>query len=104
MAGLLGQMTIDGKEYSLDDLTLGELEGLEDYLGLPLSQVDVNSARTMKYLVYIVKHREDAAFTLEMAGGVKITDLISADEEEVPPTSDAAGEDVAAAASAQTEG
>lgn len=103
MAGLLGQMTIDGKEYSLDDLTLGELEGLEDYLGLPLSQVDVNSARTMKYLVYIVKHREDQTFTLEMAGGVKITDLISDNEAEVPPTSDAADEDVAAA-SAQTEG
>lgn len=103
MAGLLGQMSVDGKEYSLDDLTLGELEGLEDYLGLPLSQVDVNSARTMKYLVYIVKHREDAAFTLEQAGEVKITDLISTDEAEVPPTSDAAGED-AVAVTAQTEG
>jgi hypothetical protein len=100
---MLGQMTIDGREYSLDDLTLGELEGLEDHLGLPLSQVDVNSARTMKYLVYIVKHREDPAFTLEQAGEVKITDLLSDSEDEVPPTSDAAGED-ADAASDQTDG
>lgn len=104
MAARLGELTIDGKSYSLDDLTLGELEGLEDHMGLPLSQVDVNSARAMKYLVYVVKHREDAAFTLEMAGDVKVTDLLGDDpDEDVPPTSDAAGED-ADAASEQTDG
>jgi hypothetical protein len=57
----------------------------------------------MKYLVYIVKHREDPAFTLEQAGEVKITDLLSDSEDEVPPTSDAAGGD-ADAASDQTDG
>jgi len=97
MAATLGELSIDGKKYSLDDLTLGELEALEDHMGLPLSQVDMNSARAMKFLVWVVKHREDPSFTLEQAGMVKVTDLMAGDEEDIPPTSDAAGEDADAA-------
>ena len=92
---MLGELTIDGKAYTLDDLTLGELEALEDHMGLPISQVDLNSARAMRFLVWLLKHREDPGFTMERAGEVKITDLISEGEDENPPA-DAGAEDVPA--------
>lgn len=102
MASTLGDLQIDGKRYSLDDLTLGELEALEDHMGLPLSQVDLNSARAMKYLVYLVKHREDPNFTLDNAGEVKITDLLTQEEEDNPPAEAGAEDD--APANAPTDG
>lgn len=102
---LLGELTIDGKNYSLDDLTLDQLESLEDYMSLPLSQVDMNSARAMKFVVYLAKSGEDPAFTLEDAGKVRVAELISDDEpEEVPPTTGADGEAGVAATSAATDG
>lgn len=99
---MLGELKIDGRTYSLDELTLGELEGLEDHMGLPLSQVDVNSARAMRYLVYTVKLREDPGYTLELAGQVRVVDLLSQDDDE-RPTEEAAVE-VAAAELAPTAG
>ena len=103
MAGsMLGELKIDGRTYSLDELTLGELEGLEDHMGLPLSQVDVNSARAMRYLVYTVKLREDPGYTLELAGQVRVVDLLSQDDDE-RPTEEAAVE-VDAAELAPTAG
>jgi hypothetical protein len=82
---MLGELTIDGKAYTLDDLTLGELEALEDHMGLPIGQIDLNSARAMRFLVWLLKHREDPAFTMEQAGDVKITDLISDEADDNPP-------------------
>jgi hypothetical protein len=101
MAATLGELVIDQKRYSLDDLTLGELEALEDHMTLPLSQVDLNSARAMKFLVYLVKHREDPNYTLDNAGEVKIVDLLQ--EDPASPPADA-GAEADAPASEQTEG
>jgi hypothetical protein len=98
---MLGELTIDGKAYTLDDLTLGELEALEDHMGLPIGQIDLNSARAMRFLVWLLKHREDPAFTMEQAGDVKITDLISDEADDNPPA-DAGAE--GAPASDGTEG
>jgi hypothetical protein len=92
MAGsTLGELKIDGRTYSLDELTLGELEGLEDHMGLPLSQIDINSARAMRYLVYTVKLREEPGYTLELAGQVRVVDLLPQDDDE-RPTEEAAVE------------
>lgn len=99
---LLGELSIDGKRYSLDDLMLDQLEALEDHMGLPLSQVDMNSARAMKFVVYLVKNGEDPAFTLDQAGKIRVAELI-AEPEEVPPTNGAGAED-GAAESAPTAG
>ena len=100
---LLGELKIDGKKYSLDDLTLNQLESLEDHMGLPLSQVDMNSARAMKFVVYLAKSGEDPSFTLEQAGQVRVAELIDDEPDDVPPTNGAAGE-AADAASDQTDG
>ena len=97
MAGMLGELTIDGKAYTLDDLTLGELETLEDHMSLPIAQIDLNSARAMKFLVWLLKHREDDTYTLQQAGDIKITDLIQpVPEEELPPPVDGEAESPAA--------
>jgi hypothetical protein len=97
MAGMLGELTIDGKAYTLDDLTLGELEALEDHMSLPIAQIDLNSARAMKFLVWLLKHREDDTYTLQQAGDIKITDLIQpVPEEELPPPVDGEAESPAA--------
>ena len=100
---LLGELSIDGKRYSLDDLMLDQLESLEDHMGLPLSQVDMNSARAMKFVVYLVKNGEDPNFTLEQAGKIRVAELLADEPEEVPPTNGAADAD-AYAESAQTDG
>jgi len=97
MAGMLGELTIDGKAYTLDDLTLGELEALDDHMSLPIAQIDLNSARAMKFLVWLLKHREDDTYTLQQAGDIKITDLIQpVPEEELPPPVDGEAESPAA--------
>jgi hypothetical protein len=97
MAGMLGELVIDGKAYTLDDLTLGELEALEDHMSLPIAQIDLNSARAMKFLVWLLKHREDNTYTLQQAGDIKITDLIQpAAEDEVPPPADGEAAEVVA--------
>jgi|LakMenEpi03Aug12_release.lakeMendotaPanAssembly.Ray.scaffolds.fasta_scaffold09689_12 hypothetical protein len=93
-AAMLGELTIDGKTYALDDLTLGELEALEDHMGLPIGQIDLNSARAMRFLVWLLKHRENPAFTMEQAGDVKITDLIQPEDDN--PPADAGAEDAPA--------
>lgn len=100
---LLGEIQMDGKRYSLDDFTLDQLEELEDHMGLPLQQVDLNSARALKFVVYLAKSGEDPSFTLEQAGKVRVSELLPDEAEEVPPTNGAAGEDVDAA-NAPTDG
>lgn len=99
MAGsMLGSLRIDGKDYDLDELTLGELEGLEDHMGLPLSQIDVNSARAMRYIVYTVKVRDEPGYTLDLAGQVRVVDLMQQGDDTERPTDEAVVEVDAAAA------
>lgn len=61
-----------------DDLTLGEVETIEDIVGKPFSQVFSNggvSAKAAVALVYVVKRRANPDFTLEEARAYKISDL-----------------------------
>lgn len=61
-----------------DDLSLGEVESIEEILGQPFSQVFVNggvSAKAAVALVYVVKRRDDPAFTLDDARSLKIGSL-----------------------------
>jgi hypothetical protein len=76
MADLGLTLTIGDEEYDLNDLTLGEVEELEDAFGRSISQIDLDSAKAMRYLVWFAKRRKDPAFTLEMAGSVQMSDLI----------------------------
>lgn len=79
----IGSITIDGREYAFDDLELGELEWLEEFIGKPLT--DLNNLSTVKAsvgMIYIVRHRENPEFTLEDARKTKMTAIFSQDEPE----------------------
>lgn len=64
-----------------DDITLGEIEEIEDYAGLPIQQIgDMNTVGTHKLriaLAWIVKRREDPKFTLADAKKMKASELLS---------------------------
>jgi hypothetical protein len=66
------KITIDGAEYNLDfdDFELGELEWLEEELG-PLEDANLASARSMVRLVYVLKKRDNPAYTMDEARKLK---------------------------------
>ena len=67
-------ISVEGQKYSLDDFELGDLEWLEDFLGQPLmTEGSFASMKAMVGFVYLIKRREDPAFTLEQARHVKLT-------------------------------
>lgn len=61
--------------FELDELSLDELEMLEEITGLPFDECLVEGkpkAKVMKAFACIVKRREDPEFTVEQAGALKI--------------------------------
>lgn len=81
-------ITIEGKEYELDDFELGELEWLEDHLGKPIADFAVlNSMKAAVGLIYLVRRREDPSFTLEQARKMKITSIFQVQDPDAPAAS-----------------
>jgi hypothetical protein len=64
-----------------DDITLGEIEEIEDYAGLPIQMIgDMEKVGTHKLriaLAWIVKRREDPKFTIEHAKKLKASELFA---------------------------
>lgn len=64
-----------------DDITLGEIEEIEDYAGLPIQMIgDMEKFGTHKLriaLAWIVKRREDPKFTIENAKKLKASELFA---------------------------
>ena len=75
------EITIDGKTYEVGDLTLGEIEQLEEAFDLPIAEIDLSRAKAVRYLVYFAKHRENPKFTFEDAGNIALTSLMPPAEE-----------------------
>lgn len=76
---------IEGTAYDLEDFELGDLEWLEEYLGASLSDGDaLNSMKAAVGFVFIVKRRDDPAFTIEQARKVKLAAIDAPDEEPEP--------------------
>jgi len=80
----VGTLWIGDRDYTLDDLSLGEIEDFETAMGAPIADVDLRSAKAIIQLVYMVKRREDATYTLEQARAVRISDVIKPEEEPAP--------------------
>lgn len=66
---------IEGKAYRFDELTLGEIEFLEEELGAGVGEIDFRSAKAIIRVVYLLKRREDPEYTLDRARGVQLTAL-----------------------------
>lgn len=69
------KLVINGHEYRLDDFELGELVELEDYTGQPMDSLEYGSARVMAFMLYLVRRRDDPAFTLEDALKIRISQV-----------------------------
>ena len=83
-----GIFKINGVSYDLDDLTLDEVELIEDTAGgVPFSEVNYGSAKGMKAFAYALMRRDNPDVTLEEVGKVKIVGFETADEEmpDLPP-------------------
>lgn len=87
-----GVFKINGVEYDLDDLTLDEVEAIEDRNGgIPFSDLSFGSAKVMKSIAYALMTRNNPELAWEDVGKVKVIDFAPADEEmpELPPDSEA---------------
>jgi hypothetical protein len=70
------QFSMDGKSYDIDDFTLGDLEWLEEHIGMPLSDDGaLTSMKTMVGFVFLIKRRDNPSFTIEEARQVKLSTL-----------------------------
>lgn len=76
-----GVFKINQVEYDLDDLTLDEVEQIEDLAGGAFSEINFASAKTMKALAFTLMRRNNPDLTMQDVGQVKMLDFIDADEE-----------------------
>jgi hypothetical protein len=73
-------ITIEGVDYSIDDFELGDLEWLEDFIGKPLTNLNnLNSVKASVGLIYVIKRRENPAFTIDDARKTKMTAIFGGD-------------------------
>ncbi len=63
---------LEGKAYSIDEFELGELEWLEDELDCSLDEINLASMKTAVRIVYLIKRRDNPAFTLDDARKLKL--------------------------------
>src|SRR6186713_535372 len=83
-----GTFKIDGVTYDLDDLTLDEVEEIEDQSnGVPFSEINYGSAKGMKAFAYVLMKRNNPELTMADVGKVKIVSMETPDEEmpDLPP-------------------
>ncbi len=75
-------LKIKGKAYDATDLTLNEVEQIEDLCGgASLDTLDLGRAKTLKAIVYVLLRRDEPDITLEQAGNIKLSGLLGADPE-----------------------
>lgn len=79
---VIGKISVNGKAYDLDDLELGELEAMEEFMGAPIGQLDLGSIRATIYLVYLIKRREHEDYSLDDARAEKFVSVKWGDEED----------------------
>jgi hypothetical protein len=101
---VIGTLWIGDRDYTLDDLSLGEIEEFETALGTTMADVDLSSAKAIIWLVYLVRRRENPEYTLEDARAVKLTDIIRPEEEEARPTDGPDGDVAPAPGNDATDG
>lgn len=74
-------LRIDGRSYDAAELTLNEIEEIEDLCGgVSIEELDLGRARHLKRIVYVLRKRDNPEITLEEAGDVQLKGLVSAEE------------------------
>jgi hypothetical protein len=63
-------------EVDMDELTLAELEDLEEFLGVPATKFgEASQGKLTRRLVYLMKRRTDPGFTYEQTGALTQSSL-----------------------------
>jgi hypothetical protein len=82
-----GSFKIQGHTYDMDDLTLNEVEEIEERAGgTAFSELNFGSAKVMKAIAFVLMKRSNPDLTEDEVGAVKVIDFLPADEE-MPETS-----------------
>ena len=68
-------MKIDGEGIDVEDLTLDECEELEEYTGETMASGELQSAKAIKFVIYLFLRRKDSAATIEDAGKVTLAEF-----------------------------
>ena len=101
------KLKIEGREYSVDDLTLDELEQLEEAIGVPFDQMEFGSAKVLKHFAHLLISKTNPDFTLEDAGKLPISALMEdedvEEEDAGPPVSSEAPNGSSGTASESTD-
>lgn len=91
-----GEFTINGTKYDLDDLTLDEMEKLEELSGgVSFAELNYGSSKVMKAIAFVLMSRSNPELDFAEVGKVKVIDFSPADEEmpELPPDLEATNPD-----------
>lgn len=80
-----GTLRINGKTYDLEELTLDEVEQIEDACGNALAELDLRRAKVIKQIVYVLMRRDEPELNIAEVGALQIASLI-----EEPSTNGAA--------------
>ena len=92
-----GIFKINGVSYDLDDLTLDEVEMIENMAGgVPFGEVNYGSSKGMKAFAFALMRRDNPEITMEEVGKTKIVNFETSDEEmpDLPPVPSATQEAV----------
>jgi len=82
-----GTFKIRGTEYDMDDLTLDEVEEIEERAGgVPFSELNFGAAKAMKAIAFVLMKRSNPELDMLDVGSVKVIDFLPPDEE-MPETS-----------------
>lgn len=83
------KLTIDGREYVVDDLELADLMPIEKELGVPFGQWDFDSLEVLARLAHVLIKRENPDFTFEDATHLKISAINQGEAEDEAEADDA---------------
>jgi len=68
---------IEGREYDATDLTLDEVEEIEDACGdISLENLDIGRAKVLKAIVFTLLKRDDPDVTMERVGQIRLRALL----------------------------
>ena len=77
-------VTIQGKFYAFDSLTLDELEAIEDHCGGAWEDLDLGRASVIKNVVVTFLKRDNPKATLKSVGAMTLRDLSQATNGDKP--------------------
>ena len=82
---------VDGRSYDATDLTLNEVEEIEEACGGALEELNLGRAKVLKAIVFTLLKRDDPDVTMERVGQIRLQSLLRAPEDNGAATVDDTG-------------